>query len=320
MQQVTPGSRRGIPIFFASLALLAVARILLQSFVDVPAGLLTVANFSMSALFLGGPLLALCFAARDPWTPKTAALFVVLGVVVQVGCFLVNAKFINHASVMFQVINAIGQIGLPIWCVGLGALLATLCKDKNILVPIAIFLAFLDMFLVFSPFGVTNRVITHYPGILNAVAVQIPSAVRSTTPGHAVHHVRAGSLAGPADFLFLAMFLIALFRFQMKGKQTVMIVIPTLIAYMVLVTITHFSLPALVPIGLVVLVVNWREFKLTKDEKMSTALVGALGLGLFIWGMFQKPTVEPAEPSPTPAVQGAQAPPATPGPVDPGQS
>jgi hypothetical protein len=177
--------------------------------------------------------------------------------------------------------------------------LATLIKDKNIVVPIAIFLAFLDMFLVFSPLGVTNIIINRVPNVLSAIAAQVPRAAHEVT----AERVSAGALAGPADFLFLAMFLVALFRFKMKARQTVMVVIPTLLAYMFIVTISHFALPALVPIGVVVLLVNWKEFDLTKDEKLSTAFVTVLGLSLFVWGMFQKPITVRADSSPKASVQ-----------------
>lgn len=305
--QVTPGSKRGIFFFFATLVSLAIVRVLLQSYADVPITVLPVANALMGALFLGGPLLALCFAARDSWNPQVAAKFVVIGVVIQVGCVLLNKHVFHHHGLTGQIVNATGQVGLPMWCVGLGALLATLIKDKNIIVPIAIFLGFLDMFLVFSPLGVTRVLIGHFPGLLPAIAVQVPRAAHVVAKAK----VSPGSLAGPADFLFLAMFLIAIFRFNMRGRLTVLIVIPTLIAYMFLVTVLNFSLPALVPIGTVVLIVNWKEFKLTKDEKVSTIGVAIAGLALFTWGMFQKPTTVQADPSPTAAAQGSPESPTT---------
>jgi len=86
------------------------------------------------------------------------------------------------------------------------------------------------------------------------------------------------------------MFLVALFRFDLRPKRTVNVVVPVLLAYMFLVTLIGKPLPALVPIGTCVLLVNWKEFKLTKDERMATVGVTVLGLALFTWGMFQKPT------------------------------
>ena len=302
--QATSAPKRGIETFFVTLVVLAVLRVVL-AFATVPIAVLPIANIAMGCLFLGGPLFALCFAARDNWTRKMATQFFVGGVILQVGCFLLKSYVFQHVDIPAQVINALGQIGLPIWCVGLGALLATLIKDQNIVVPIAIFLAWLDMFLVFSPLGVTHMIIKRVPDVLPQIAIQIPVASHQTTG----ERISPGALAGPADFLFLAMFLIAIFKFNMRGKHTVLYIVPTLLAYMLLVNVIKMPLPALVPIGIVVLLVNWKEFKLTKDEILSTWVVSILGIALFTWGMFQKATVVRAGISPKAGVVGAPKPP-----------
>jgi len=307
--QATSAPKRGIETFFFTLIVLAILRVVLAS-ATVPITILPIANIVMGCLFLGGPLLALCFAARDPWSRKMGFTFFVGGLTLQISCFVLSSYVFQHADIPAQVINALGQVGLPIWCVGLGALLATLIKDQNIVVPIAIFLACLDMFLVFSPLGLTRMIIKSVPSMLPAIAVQIPIASHQTTG----EKISPGALAGPADFLFLAMFLIAIFRFNMQGRKTVLVVIPTLLAYMMLVSLVHTPLPALVPIGTVVLLVNWKEFRLSKDEVISTGVVGGLGLALFTWGMFQKPTVvqvdsAPRETIPMPAKSPSSLPP-----------
>jgi hypothetical protein len=99
-------------------------------------------------------------------------------------------------------------------------------------------------------------------------------------------------VVGPADLLFIAMFFASLHKFGMRVGQTVWAMIPTLIAYLLVVVVfgsvsvgrvSLSALPALVPIGAVVLVVNGRLFKLSKDEILSTALVTVLVLGLLAW-------------------------------------
>ncbi len=295
--QATRESRRGIAIFFIALIALAILRVVLHA-IEVPISMVPIANVLMCEVFLGVPLLALCYAAQDHWTPKTALMFLGAGLALQLSCLAITRQFFLGPSTGSDIINAIGQIGLPIWCVGLGALLATLIKDQNLVVPIAIFLACLDMFLVFSPFGVTQVVLKEMPSVLPSIGAQIPI---SATSDPLTGKVAAGSFAGPADFMFLAMFMVALFRFNLKARRTVMVVIPTLLVYMMAVGIYKIALPALVPIGICVLLVNWKEFKLTKDEKISTALVATLGIGLFTWGMFQKPK-QVVQPVPLPEV------------------
>ena len=250
--------------------------------------------------------MALCYAAQDNWTRKTALLFLGGGVGTHLLSIYLTRGVLHGPSVVSDIIFAIGQVGLNVWCVGLGALLATLIKDKNLVVPIAIFLAFFDMFLVFSPVGVTQVVLKELPGVLPAVGVAIPvAAAKNPLTGH----VTAGAFAGPADFMFLAMFMIALFRHNLKARRTVLVVIPTLLIYMLAVGLFHLALPALVPIGVCVLLVNWRDFDLSKDEKVSTVLVALLGAGFFTWGMFQKPKVVQSvnlRPDAVQAVPGSQ--------------
>lgn len=304
--QATPGSKRGTEIFFATLVALAIIRIVLQEVGDVPIAVVPIANIVMGCLFLGGPLLALCFAARDSWSPKMALQYFVGGLVLQISCFYLQSNYFQHPGIPSQVINALGQIGLPIWCVGLGALLATLIKDRNIVVPIAIFLACLDMFLVFSPLGWTHRLIKTAPALLPAIAAQVPVASHETTG----ERISPGALAGPADFMFLAMFLVALFRHNMRARRTVIAIIPTLLVYMLLVNRLHTALPALVPIGGVVLLVNWKEFELSKHEKMSTSVVAVVGVALFTWGFFQQPAIVRVD---TLQTESGQAAPKSPG-------
>jgi len=305
---VTQRSKRGIPIFFVSLTVLAIARVFLRA-VDVPMWAVPIANVLMCEIFLGVPLLALCFAAQDKWTPKTAIVFVVGGAVLQGTCILLTKRVLLTPGTLVDVVGATGQIGLMVWCVGLGALLATLIKDQNLVVPIAIFLACLDMFLVFSPFGMTSVVLRELPTLLPSVGAQIPSA-GSNDP--LTGRVSAGSFAGPADFMFLAMFMVALFRFNLRARHTVMVVIPVLLFYMLIVGLFHFALPALVPIGACILIVNWKDFNLTKDEWISTALIATLGIGLFTWGMFQKPRVVQVGPYRKAAVQSSSESPNSP--------
>ncbi|MDR3692134.1 MAG: hypothetical protein P4L46_22325 [Fimbriimonas sp.] len=271
----------------------------------VPSWALPIANVAMCEVFLGIPLLALCYAAKDRWSPKLAVAFLISGLCIQAPTIYVSNHVFHHPGLVPDMVAAVGQIGLLTWCVGLGALLATLIKDQNLLVPIAIFLACLDMFLVFSPLGTTHVVLNRLPGVLPAVGLHIPVA-RTFDSGR--RRVDSDLVAGPADFMFLAMFMISLFRFNLKGKRTVMVVVPVLLIYMILVGLFHWSLPALLPIGACVLLVNWKEFNLTRDEQLSTALIALIGVGLVTWGMFQKPklVVQP-EPSQPAVVQGLPA-------------
>jgi uncharacterized RDD family membrane protein YckC len=207
---------------------------------------------------------------------------------------------------------AFSQSCLLLWTFCLGTLLALFLKDKNLLVPMTIFLALFDIWLVFAPEGVANQA-THgnrkmVSEILNRGGYQIPA------PAAVSHNGFASPLAvvGPADWLFLAMFFVALYRFRMRTVQTAVWMTPVLAAYLMIVLFFRDSsigpfklgaLPALLPIGAVILLVNWREFKLTKDEVRATIVLCVGAFAIMTWrlmvslGSPERPT-GPLQPGP----------------------
>ncbi len=311
MTEPSESHRGGIRAFFLTLFGLAVLRVLL-GYLAVPLPLIPFAKVLVGAIFLGAPIMALFFAARARWTPALATAFVVGGLALHFGPAVVAGSI--SPGPLAGILGAVAQAGLPIWCAGLGALIATLVKEKNILIPIAIFLVIFDAFLVLTDVGITQQILQKAPKVFESVALSIPSVQTAPTAGQ----VRPAAYAGPADFVFLAMFFIALFRFRMRTAETLRAVVPVLLAYLLLVVLVGVPLPALVPIGLTVLVVNRREFRLTRDEWAATGLVAVLGAGLLIWGMTRPRPTPPPEPAPTATGPVNPAPPGSPAPAGPG--
>jgi hypothetical protein len=180
-------------------------------------------------------------------------------------------------------------------------LISGLIKDRNLLLPIAIVLATVDILAVFAPAGTVNQGLespTIRP-IFDALAYQVPKA------GTAMPLAQMG----PADPLFIAMFLLAIHKFGMRFRKTILWMLPALAAYLLVViafgneTLFGFSLgalPALVPIGLVVAVVNAKEFRMSKSEAAMTIGVAALCCALLV----ALATVWRAEPEPPPPSTG----------------
>ena len=305
---------RNLRVFFGTVALLAALQIALP-FVRLPFRALPWVDLTLEMLYLAAPVYAIYRAADAPWTRTVATSFLIGGVATQaVGVILAVGEFKSHGPVA-GVCMAVSQIGLQTWCVGLGAFLTTWIRERNILVPVAIVLAIVDMFLVFAPVGPTQVIMRHAPALLPNVGLRIPTATTRPTGGVA----RIIANVGPADLVFLGAYFVALFRFQMRTRATVIAMVPTLIVYMFIVLFGHLPLPALVPIGVVLLVVNWREFKLTLEEKLSTAVVAALGLALLGWGV-TRPTPSPEQqpgPGPSVADPGSRESPTSTGPTDP---
>lgn len=291
-------SRDGIFVFFATLACLAALRLVI-AFVPAPLAMVQALSIVVTIIFVAAPIFALFRAASSPWSPKLAMAFIVGGVVVHVGLALLAGSL--PMSFLVPLLISIAQIGLVTWCVGLGALLTTKLKDKNLLIPVTIFLGGFDLFLVFSPVGPTRMIMQAAPKVLPAVGYAIPKII--TAPSAAP--VAPYAIVGPADFVFMAMFFVALYRFDMRPRPTFLALVPTLLAYLILSAFLG-SIPLLPPIALVVLIVNLREFKLNKEELASTIAVAVLCAGLVIWGLTRpKPPSEPEKPAPVPAVRGS---------------
>lgn len=274
----------GLVAFFLVLLFLAAVYVLL-GYVSVPAQYVKAGTILATMLFVGAPVIALYFAARYEWTPKRALVFLVSGLVLHFGVgSLIGFKLLGAKGFASAVTISLGtHVGLVMWCVGLGALLASMLKEKNLILPVAVFLAGFDIFLVFTPVGPTNEMLQKMPEVLKHIGYTVPKASAAPPMGQ----VGVFAYVGPADFLFMGMLFVALFRFKMRSRETVVWLVPTLLAYLLL-SAKLGPIPLLVPIGICVLVVNAKEFKMTRDEKVSTAVVAALVLAIIGFGAMRR--------------------------------
>ena len=285
--------------FLSGTALLMLLRFL-SGTVRFPVAVIPALNVLLAISFLAIPIVSIALAARAPWRPAHAFGLVAFGVAVQ--GFGIYAT-LHTGGVARVAAMSLGQGALQLWCVGLGALVATLVRERNILIPIAIFLAVFDLFLVLTPAGITQRVMKAAPQILSNVGHAVPQALPQQRPDEPEPpRPEVTAYIGPADFVFLGAYFIALARFGMRLKETVRWMVPTLAAYLAFVLSTNIALPALLPIGAVTLLVNRREFRLTRDEWASTGVVVALGLALLAWGATRPraPRDEPSSPPTAP--------------------
>ncbi|MCC6403643.1 MAG: hypothetical protein IT207_06495 [Fimbriimonadaceae bacterium] len=263
--------------------------------------------------FVGLPVLAVFWAGSHPWTRTHAVAFIVGGIVLQGGALLLARTPLGE-GVLGLIVQSFGQFGLVAWCTGLGALVASLIKERNLLLPVALFLAGLDVFFVFHPSGPVAKVMSQNPEILSSVALEVPMA-REAAPGRAPKEPKIEPFAyvGPADVFFSAMFFVALYRFEMRARETARWLVVALVGYLILVMlpIGLGMLPALVPIGLTVILVNRGEFRLAPQEKAMTAFVGAIAVflaGFGVWSRLTKPPALPVGPAQTGTGQRPPAP------------
>jgi hypothetical protein len=295
-------------------------------FLSVPVSLIGAISFLLAVAFVAIPVLALFAASSDQWKPKTSALFLVCGVILHVGGALAIRAGMK-TGVLGSLLDATAQTGLMAWTAGLGVLVGSLIKDKNMLPPVAIFLAGFDMFLIFTPTSLPRKIMANAPEVFEAVASKVPMVVQQES-GRA--GIEPGPSIGPADFIFLAMFFVCLFRFNMRPGVTLRWILPVLIGYLLIVlyaghlTVGPISLgmlPALLPIGLTIFLVNRKEFQLNKEEKIGFWLATCISIALAGAGIYQASKAakrgSPAapystEPGPAPVESGGTPLPAPP--------
>jgi hypothetical protein len=172
--------------------------------------------------------------------------------------------------------GALQDVGKILAAVGVGLALAAGIKEPKLLLPAGAFAAFADFVVV--KIGTVHQALSTSKGqaLIQSVSAQVPTVHPSLRP----------LTIGPADFPFLGIFLACAARFEMGLRRTAWILAVVLAASLLLVPLVK-AVPALAPMGIVFLAANWRHFRLTRQEIISTAVVlavmGAPFVGYFLW-------------------------------------
>jgi hypothetical protein len=267
--------------------------------VAVPPEHIGTASIMATVLFLFLPVYGIFLAATLPWTLRSAAATLAVGVSLVLILSLVQSRFAPPGS---SILHAFLQLARLAWPVSLGILVGTLIRDKNLLLPIAIFLATFDVLLVLAPTGPTKTMMEKpiTRSVFNALAYEIPRP-RAVSEAPRLHAQTLAQI-GPADSLFLAMFAFCLIRFRMRFKQTLGWMAIALSLYLLVVILagdrTLFGLPlkmlpGLLPMGAVFLAVNRAEFDLSAEEKRLTwGVVAVCALLIAIAFLFRRPSAD----------------------------
>ncbi|GBC91660.1 hypothetical protein HRbin15_00114 [bacterium HR15] len=170
---------------------------------------------------------------------------------------------------------------LILTAIGLGCLMSRLIREKNLLVPVVPFAALVDAITVMTPVGFVKRVMESAPAVVERATVAVMTA---PTSAPTVERVVPIVLMGVGDFVFLALYAACLYRFALRAFATAIGLFFVLWAYLVIVMLgVANALPALVPMAVVVLAVNWREFRLTRQELWASLLVVGATATLLLW-------------------------------------
>ncbi len=152
-----------------------------------------------------------------------------------------------------------------------GLALAAALREPNILLPAGAFAAFADFVVV--NFGTVKHALSTPKGqaLVQSVSAKVP----------AVHPALPTLTIGPADFLFLGIFLACAARFEMGLARNAWALSAVLAVSLLAVLLFGINMPALAPMALTFVALNWRKFRLTRDEILGTVIVLLLAGGLF---------------------------------------
>ncbi len=170
----------------------------------------------------------------------------------------------------------------------IGALVAVRVRDKNLLLPVVLFAAFIDVWTV--TMGPVGAVLQNAPHVVSAVSAAIPQA--GTHGGR----FEPNTLMGPGDFLFMALVFSVVFALGLNARRNFWFVFGAMTIGMLAVMFDLVPfLPALTVLAVAVVAANWREFKLSKQEKVS---VGLLAVVLLIVAILLRMAFPPLPPQP----------------------
>ena len=168
-------------------------------------------------------------------------------------------------------------LAITFGCAFFGILLSRIIREANVLLPVALVAMPIDAIGAMTSIGFTQNAVAQHPGLVRALSVPVPAV-----GGGAHHHGALHPLGfiGPGDALFMAFFFAVALRLNLNVRGTFWWMYGLLTATMLLVLFTEVNVAALIPMGLAVLIANFRAFKLKREEVFATIYAAALILVL----------------------------------------
>ncbi|MDR3707953.1 MAG: hypothetical protein P4L33_06615 [Capsulimonadaceae bacterium] len=161
----------------------------------------------------------------------------------------------------------------------LGIVLSRIIREPNVLLPVAFVAMPIDYLGAMTPTGYTADMVKHHPHAVQNVMVSVPH----------VQGLMPIGFIGPGDVLFVAFFLAVVQHLSLNERGTFRWMYILLTATMVVVAIAPIpiNIAALVPMGLAVLIANFRHFKLQRSEVFASIyaaiIVIALAFGFYTY-------------------------------------
>lgn len=168
----------------------------------------------------------------------------------------------GSSAVALSVVSTFHALALMLFAASLGYLVSFIVREVNLLLPVALFAGVMDAWNVFI--GPLGRLIQSRPDIIEKVSVQMPSPVAAVSD----------TLIGMGDFLFLALYFAVLYRYSMNVKGAFWLVYVLLALSMIYTMFIGGAVPALVPMGIGILIANIKRLRLTRQESLSIIFTG----------------------------------------------
>ncbi|MGQ9524653.1 MAG: hypothetical protein ACUVTZ_07375 [Armatimonadota bacterium] len=151
-----------------------------------------------------------------------------------------------------------------------GCLVSYAIREPGILAPGSLVAAMVDYWGVY--YGTTLHAVQTAPKVVEKVSVKVP----------AFGVMGPIATIGPGDFVFLGVFFAAMHRLRLRVRETFWVLLILLAPCLAAVLAMGWSIPALVPMAVAVLLVNRGRFGLTRSEKVASAVAVALVAALLV--------------------------------------
>jgi hypothetical protein len=181
-------------------------------------------------------------------------------------------------------LGPLGDALLMVASVFLGRVVSRMLREPSILVPVAVVAAAVDFWGVY--WGFVAHVSKTAPKVTESLSAQVPQMAKMP-----VEIPMVGAM-GVGDFLFLAVFVAAVFRLGLRLRRTYWVLVVTLtagptLALLIPQWLFHYelkALPGLPFISLAVLAANWRQVRPSREERL--ALLYAAATVLAVIGVY----------------------------------
>lgn len=240
------------------------------------AAILGLVLFSTMAFMLLQLWLAQAIVAVKP-RPAVSGLAAFIFVLLFALFYWLSAPYDQHPELTPLPLVFGQSITITLGCTFLGILLSSIIREPNVLLPVALVAMPIDYLGAMTSIGFTHQIVNKHPGIVKHFSVPVPGIGSST------HHGGLNPIAfiGLGDILFVAFFLAVILRFNMNVRGTFWWMYGLLTLTMLIVLSPFgFNIAALVPMGLAVLIANFRYFKLKREEVFATFYAGLLIIAL----------------------------------------